>query len=160
MSGAGVSFRKLRSRGRRGQALVEFAISALLVLVMIFAVVEFGRMLLVYTTVTDAARLGARYAITHGTVPGGTANVGAVQTQVQTIVKKFLAAGTVNTSAAGLSITTTFPALSCSGSPSVCSGTTAGNPVQVTVSYPYDVLVSYFPISVTLASTSEGVITW
>jgi Flp pilus assembly protein TadG len=146
---------------RRGQALVEFAMSALIVLLLILSVVEFSRIMLVYTTLADAARLGARYAITHGTLPGNTAtnsSVGVMQSNVQTVVKKFLAPATVNINAAGLSINTSFPNKSCSGT--TCTGTTPGNPVQVTVSYPYDVLISYLPISVTLSSTSEGIITY
>ena len=151
---------------RRGQALVEFAMGTLVLLMLIFGVIEIARILLVYTTVTDAARLGVRYAITHGTPPAGPSttgtatntDVGNMQTAVQTVVKSFLRAGTVNTNSAGLTIATTFPNMSCAGS--TCSGTTPGNLVQVTVSYPYDLLISYYPINVTVAGTSEGVITW
>jgi Flp pilus assembly protein TadG len=155
---------------RRGQALVEFAMGTLVLLMLIFGIIEISRILLVYTTVTDAARLGARYAITHGTPPAGpsttgtatNANVATMQTAVQAVVKSFLAAGTVNINAGGLAITTTFPNISCAGasSGSLCSGTTPGNLVQVTVSYPYDLLISYYPINVTVAGTSQGVITW
>jgi len=151
---------------RRGQALVEFAMGTLVLLMLIFGVIEIARILLVYTTVTDAARLGVRYAITHGTPPAGpsttgtatSTDVGNMQTAVQAVVKSFLAAGTVNVNAAGLTIGTTFPNMSCAGGS--CSGTTPGNLVQVTVSYPYDLLISYYPINVTVAGTSQGVITW
>ena len=155
---------------RRGQALVEFAMVTLVLLMLIFGVIEIGRILLVYTTVTDAARQGARYAITHGTPPAGPSttgtatntDVGNMQTAVQAVVKSFLAAGTVNVNSAGLTIATTFPNMSCAGATpsSACSGTTPGNLVQVTVSYPYDLLISYYPINVTVAGTSQGVITW
>jgi len=50
----------------RGQALVEFALCTVLLLALIFAVVEFGRMMLCYTTIANGARIGARYAIVHG----------------------------------------------------------------------------------------------
>jgi Flp pilus assembly protein TadG len=156
--------------GRRGQALVEFAIGTLVLLMLVFGVIEIARIFLVYTTITDAARQGVRYAITHGTPPAGptttgtatNTDVGNMQTAVQTVVKSFLAPGTVNINAGGLTVTTTFPNKSCAGatSGSLCSGTTPGNLVQVTVSYPYDLLISYYPINVTLAGTSEGVITW
>ena len=158
--------RKLAAGGRRGQALLEFAMVALVALMLILGIVEFGRLLLVYTTVADAARIGTRYAITHGTPPAGPSTTGTatstdvsnMQSAVQTVVKSFLAPATVNINAAGLSINTTFPNKVCGSS--TCTGTTPGNLVQVTVSYPYDLLISYFPINVTLSSTSEGVITW
>jgi len=153
------------SRGRRGQSLVEFAMSAVIVLLLLFGVVEVSRIMLVYTTVADAARIGARYAITHGTTPNDTAtnaDVSSMQSSVQTAVKSFLGPGTVNVNAPGLTITTAFPSVACSGSASTstCTGTTPGNLVQVTVSYPYDLLIPYLPISVTIGSTSAGVITW
>ena len=154
--------RKLRAGGPRGQALPEFAIGALVALMLIFGVIEVGRIFLVYTTVTDAARQGARYAVTHGTNPNDTtatsAQVSAMQADVQTVVKSFLAPGTVNINAGGLTITTAFPNMTCVGG--TCTGTTPGNLVQVTVSYPYDLLIPYYSINVTLAGTSQGVITW
>jgi len=142
------AFSRQRTAGsRRGQALVEFAIAALVLLMLIFGVIEIARIFLVYTTITDAARQGVRYAITHGTPPAGPTTTGSA---------------TNNINAAGLTINTTFPNMSCAGATpsSACSGTTPGNLVQVTVSYPYDLLISYFPINVTLAGTSQGVITW
>src|SRR5690348_11240592 len=72
----------------RGQALVEFALCIVLLLAVIFAVIEFGRLMLVYTTIGNAARIGARYAIVHAGDSTGT----------QTAVNGFLHAGTVNTS--------------------------------------------------------------
>lgn len=151
---------------RGGQALVEFAMALVVILMLIFGVVEFGRIVLVYNGIANGARIGARYAITNSSPPNATsvtnANVSTIQTNVQTVVKNFLAPTTVNINAAGLSITTTFPNKSCTGSisTSTCSGTSAGNPVQVTVSYPYDLLIPYYPINITLSNTSEGIITW
>jgi Flp pilus assembly protein TadG len=137
--------------GRRGQALVEFAMSVLIALLLIYGGVEFCRIMLVYTTLADAARLGARYAITHGTIPGSTPpapTTGTIQSGVQAVVQKSLAPGTVNIGAAVIS--TSFPGGSA----------TPGNAVQVNVSYPYNLLLSYLPINVTLSTTSEGIITW
>ncbi len=153
-------------RSRRGQAAVEFAMAVFALCALIFGVVEFGRIVLVFNTVTDAARLGARWAITNSSPPNAAsvtnANVSTIQSGVQTVVTNFLQGGTVNTNAAGLTITTTFPNKSCTGSlpGSTCSGTTPGNPVQVSISYPYDVLVSIYPINITVRGTSEGIITW
>ena len=143
-----------RNLNNRGQALVEFAIGTIMLLMLLFGVIEIARIFLVYTTLTNAAREGARWAITNSTppAPATTPTAGTIRTGVQTVVKDFLAHGTVNINSGSLAITTTFPS---SG-----GGTTPGNLVQVTVSYPYDVLISYYPINVTLAGTSQGVITW
>ena len=130
----------------RGQALVEFALCAVLLLALVFAVVEFGRMILCYTTIANAARIGARYAIVHGSDNSG----------MQAVVNGFLQAGTVSISTATVSVN--YP-----GKPDgTSSGCTApGCRVSVTVSYPYDPLLSYFSLgSISLASSSQGVITW
>jgi len=48
------------ARSRRGSALVEFAVSALLLVMVLFSVFEMTRFLLVYTTIDNAVRAGAR----------------------------------------------------------------------------------------------------
>ena len=61
-----------RTRDReRGAALVEFAIGATVFLTALFAVLEGGHLLWVHNALTDAARRGARYAVTH---PQGAAS--------------------------------------------------------------------------------------
>ena len=54
--------KKCRQR-ERGAALVEFAIGATVFLMVMFAVIEFGRALWVHNALADAARRGARYAV-------------------------------------------------------------------------------------------------
>src|SRR6185503_14401738 len=49
----------------RGATLVEFSIAATVFLMVMFAVIEFGRALWVHNALTDAARRGARYAVLH-----------------------------------------------------------------------------------------------
>jgi len=48
-----------------GQATVEYALVALIFFMMVLFVMDGGRILWNYVTVTEAARVGARYAITH-----------------------------------------------------------------------------------------------
>jgi Flp pilus assembly protein TadG len=50
---------------QRGSTLVEFAIGATVFLMVMFAVIEFGRALWVHNALSDAARRGVRYAVTH-----------------------------------------------------------------------------------------------
>jgi len=49
---------------RRGQTLAEFAISLPLLLILVFGIVEFGRMFQSWVTIQNAARAAARYAVT------------------------------------------------------------------------------------------------
>jgi len=128
--------------------LVEFAACAVLTIMMLLVVIEFGRMVLVYTTVANASRIGIRFAMVHGS------DNAATTTQVQTIVNNYLTAAAIDTSSATVNVT--YP-----GYASCASGSKIpGCPVKVTVSYPYQTMVTYFPINVTLSSQSQGVITF
>jgi len=46
-----------------GQTLVEFALVVLIFLVVLFAILEFGRALWTYNTIVQATRAGARFAV-------------------------------------------------------------------------------------------------
>jgi Flp pilus assembly protein TadG len=137
----------------RGSSLIEFSFIAFMFIIVLLGVVEMGRMVLVYTTLANAARAGARYAIVHGadqTVsPSGPGNP-CTCTQVQTVVKNFASAGLVNTGL--LTITVSYPD----------NSNNAGSRVTVSVSYPYDPLVKFFNslLNQTMGSTSQGVITF
>jgi hypothetical protein len=141
----------MSSRGKRGQVLVEFSLVAVLSVILLLSVVEISRMVLVSTTVANAARAGARYAIVHGGTrtgsgvdgPSGPAGNPA---QVVTVVRNFASAGLLSPSI--LVITVNYPGAS----------NAPGQTVSVTVIYPYDPLTSYFPFRVRLGSTSQGVI--
>lgn len=49
---------------RRGQTLAEFAISLPLLLILLFGIIEFGRMFQSWVTIQNSARTAARYAVT------------------------------------------------------------------------------------------------
>lgn len=49
----------------RGATVAEFAVVALLFFTIIFAIIEFGRLLYTHNALTDAARRGARFAVLH-----------------------------------------------------------------------------------------------
>jgi len=51
------------SAGQRSQAIVEFAIIAPILLLLLFGVVDFGRVIYIYTTLNQAVNEGARTAI-------------------------------------------------------------------------------------------------
>jgi Flp pilus assembly protein TadG len=60
-----------RACRQRGQALVEFALGALLLFLIVFGVVDFGRVIYAYSAVSNAAREGARYGAVHPSDLGG-----------------------------------------------------------------------------------------
>jgi Flp pilus assembly protein TadG len=128
----------------RGQSIVEFSLSALMLVLVVFGVFEASRMLLVYTTVANAARAGARYAI----VNGSDSNSPATLTSTQTVVQNYLSAAPINVGNA---------VITGSG-----FGHVPGSTVVVNVTYPYDPWILYYShlFSINISSTSEGVITW
>ncbi len=137
-----------------GQSLVEFGLVCVMLCLVMLGVLETGRMVLVYTTVANAARAGGRYATVHGSSrTAGTALTNASgpsanPAQVITIVKNFASTGPLTQSR--LIITVSDPGAS----------NAPGQLVTVTVIYPYDPLTTYLPWTVRLGSTTEGVITY
>lgn len=59
---------KARSAGRRasGQGMVEFALVVPIFVVLLFGIVDFGRVIWARSSLENAAREGARFAIVHG----------------------------------------------------------------------------------------------
>lgn len=67
----------IKKSGQEGNTLVEFAIGASVFLLVMFAVIEFGRALWVHNALADAARRAARYAINQpASSPAGSATSG------------------------------------------------------------------------------------
>ena len=54
--------RKIQLRSERGQSLVEFALALPILVLLLFAVIQFGIAFNNYVTLTDATRAGARKA--------------------------------------------------------------------------------------------------
>lgn len=66
-----------KKTGQEGSTLVEFAIGASVFLLVMFAVIEFGRALWVHNALADAARRAARYAVNQpASSPAGVATTG------------------------------------------------------------------------------------
>jgi Flp pilus assembly protein TadG len=100
---------------RAGAAVAEFAVVVPVFFVLIFGMIEYGRMVMVQQILTNAAREGARVAVSDTST---TAGVKAASNQYLT------AANISNTT-----ITVT---------PDPPSSATAGNPVSVQVSVPFN----------------------
>ncbi len=52
-------------KNERGTSMAEFAVVATFFFMLIFGIIEFGRLLYTHNALTDAARRGVRYAIIH-----------------------------------------------------------------------------------------------
>jgi len=123
-----------RRQRRRGTAAVEFAIVAIPFLLLVFAMVEFGRYVMILQILTDASREGARQAVVES----------ATQADVEASVQDLLDKCTLS----GATVTVT---------PTDFDDLWLGDPVTVTVSVSYGD-VSWLPIwvagSPTLSATS------
>ena len=147
--------KRSRRLATRGQTMVEFAISILMILTVIFASIEFDRALLVSSSLANAARAGVRYAIVHGgsrTGTGDPASGATNTTNVIKAVKYFAQLGLINTDE--LTINVQYPA---STNVLTDPGNSPGSAVIVSVRYPYKPL-TFIPMNLTLGSTSRGVI--
>jgi len=113
--------RKPAAQKRRGAAAVEFAIVAPVFLLLIFGLIEFGRLVMVQQVITNASREGARAGVLDGAT---TANV-------QSVVQDYLQTAAI--SGATVTVTPTPP-----------SSAGFGQPVTVKVAIAFD-SVSWMP---------------
>jgi Flp pilus assembly protein TadG len=102
-------------RDARGQALVEFALTIPLLLLMLFGILEFARAWNTYQVITDAAREAARTAV--------VANSEVTIDSVNAVITHALGRAGLNSAAATTSV----------------DGFRAGTgiPAQVNISYPF-----------------------
>ncbi|HEX7446794.1 MAG TPA: TadE/TadG family type IV pilus assembly protein [Pirellulales bacterium] len=83
--------RKNRRAVRRGGAIVETALVLPIVLLFLFGIMEYGRYILALQIVTNAAREGCRYAVTHTQpVTVGGVTTGNATSDVTNTVTAFL----------------------------------------------------------------------
>jgi Flp pilus assembly protein TadG len=73
-------------RGEGGQALLETAMTSLVLFLVVFGIIEFGRAMFSYHAVANGARMGTRYALVRGKDSG----ILVSQAQVSTYVKSVL----------------------------------------------------------------------
>ncbi len=118
-------------RNQGGAAAVEFAVVAPIFFLLLFGMIEYGRMVMVQQMLTNATREGARRAVLDGTT---VANV-------KTTVQDYLSSG---------SITVNNNEITCSPDPSAAS---FGDPVTVSLTVPFS-RVSWLPAPLFLGSTN------
>jgi Flp pilus assembly protein TadG len=139
----------------RGQAIIEFALVAVFLVVLVVSILEMSLFLYNYAVLTDAAKEGVRYAIVHGSSTGtlvsgspesspwppcSTAATGGVLSTIQA----YASASLHNTS--GMSADLCYPD----------GNNNPGSAVQVNVSYPYSPLFLTNWATVTISATSVG----
>ena len=121
---------RLFRRNRRAAAAVEFAVVAPVFLLLVFGMIEYGRMVMVEQIITNASREGARAAVLDG----------ATVANVTTAVNSYLASGSIT----GATVTVT---------PNPPTSAQYGDPVTVTVSIPFS-QVSWLPSPMYLGATT------
>lgn len=108
-------------KNRRGAAVVEFALVAPIFFLLIFGMIEYGRLIMVQQILTNASREGARQAVLDGSTSSG----------VQSTVNTYLQNASVN----GATVTVT---------PADLSTAAFGAPVTVEVKVTFN-SVSWLP---------------
>jgi Flp pilus assembly protein TadG len=119
----GVLERRPRPNDRRGSAVVEFAVIAPFLILLLFGMIDVGRAIMVQNLLTNAARDGARAAILDGTTVA----------DVQSLVQSYLAGSSV-------------PGATVNVTPDPLTSAEIGDPVTVSVQIPFDT-VSWLPSS-------------
>jgi Flp pilus assembly protein TadG len=138
-------------RGQDGQAMLEFLLSFMVVMVFIFFCFEMIMVLYSYNVLANAAKEGVRYAVVNGSNSGSpagpssgtSADCSTNITAVTNVVKNYAGLSFHNTSAMTVN---------------VCyldGNNVAPSRVQVTIHYPY---VPYFklPLTPTINAAAEG----
>lgn len=167
------------AREERGSALVEFAIVAWLMVLLLFGIFECGYAMYAYHYTTWAAQQGARFAELRGhtwskdstqncstTAPPSFTMVydcTASATDIQNFVQSLATGGlnysnvTINTTSSSLWPATT-PACTSSCSACATNANSQGCLVKVTVSYTFNPLPFLKMSSLSMSATSEKVI--
>jgi Flp pilus assembly protein TadG len=135
--------------------LAEFAVAIALTSMFLYGIIEFGQALSAYDLVSNAARIGTRYAIVRGsacTAAGCPTDAVGVQSYVR--------GQSPGLDATQLTVTTTWGPDAGAGCPVTHIGSVAtyqqpGCLVTVTVSYPFHLLLSY---RITMTSNSQMII--
>jgi Flp pilus assembly protein TadG len=128
-------------RDERGTLLVEFTITILTVLVVIFMTVELCSAVYTYVVLSEAANEGVRYAIVHS----------SDESLTERTVRNYAAYSLHDMSGTKLSVRITYPAdpnCTIPGAPP-CK-------VQISVSYPYLPYLNFMNSMPTMRAYAEG----
>lgn len=151
----GSIYRRWRERGEEGSSLVEMALSCLILIPVLFGIIQLTFALYCYHYSADAAREASRFAAVRGAncakflsssaycSPTDADSAGATSNDVAQFVKQL---GYPYSTTATTSVKWCTKSLTGSTSWTSCSTTrnnSAGNQVQVTVTYNYPLVVPF-----------------
>ena len=144
----------MKRNKQTGQALVEFALTIVIVIIVLFGAIELTLMIYTYNVLADAAKEGVRYAIVHGTGVGapncsgpggaGVACTDSTGANIQTVVGKYTSLSFHDSTA--MTVSPTYPD----------SSSVAPSRVRVTVSYVYQPFLSIAWTTMTVNAAAEG----
>jgi Flp pilus assembly protein TadG len=147
-----------------GDTLIEFSLSAVVLMMAIFGVMDCSRALYIYHFVSYAAQQGTRYAIVRGANWGNnscvsttTLNCNATAANVTNYVQSIAPPGVA---AGSIVVTATWPGENVNGAIAGCSTINSqGCLVKVKVRYSFNFILPFLPNSaVVLKGTSEEAI--
>ena len=141
-------------RGReKGQAMVEFSLLGIVLFIMVFGMIDAGRAVWNYNTLSHATREGTRYAIVHGadsSNPSGPDSVNFTPPSDDVMVRQ-----TIEKYGSGLD-----PDRLTVAAEWLDGSNERGNSIKVTSSYDYEPMFNFFgALSFTLSSSSTMEIT-
>jgi Flp pilus assembly protein TadG len=147
---------KKNKNGEAGSALVEFALATVIVLTVVFGIIDMGRAAYAYHWVSNAARLGTRFAMVRGSYCSGlSGGCPAQQSDIQAYVISQGAGVGIDTSPGVLTVSArcvygvNVPSLPPCPAP---------NAVQVTVNYQFSFVSPFAPHTWTMTSRSQRVV--
>ncbi|MGA3334084.1 MAG: TadE/TadG family type IV pilus assembly protein [Terracidiphilus sp.] len=153
-------WRRKSLSGSSGSIAVEYAITASLLMTLLFGIFQTCFALYSFNFVSDAARAATRYAIVRGSSCTGMSDCGITAAQIQSYVRGIAYPGIKSSN---LNTTTTW--LSASASPpttwTACANqcNAPGNAVKVQVTYAFPMFIPYWKsTTLNLTSTSQMVI--
>jgi Flp pilus assembly protein TadG len=135
---------RIRTPGRRAATAVETALILLPLMVVSCGILEYGRFLMHYNLLNNAAREGCRFALVNNTDP-------TINAEVQAVVNQFMAGQSADFTNFTVTVTGTHQ-----GVATPVNNLVAGDMITVTVSGKYQFMgvvpVAYVPTTVTLTS--------
>jgi Flp pilus assembly protein TadG len=129
--------KRVRDLGCRGVAVVEFAVMAPVLFMVLFGIIEFGIALNQYLTLTNSVLTGAR---TFANSRTSTTPYSSTQTAMTTAAPTLTAA----TLKSGIIINVNGTACSSDGGCATALTANAGNPTTVSATYPCSVTIPFF----------------
>ena len=141
-------------RGReKGQAMVEFSMLGIVLFIMVFGMIDAGRAVWNYNTLSHATREGTRYAIVHGadsSNPSGPDSANFTPPSDDVMVRQIIDKYGSGLDPDRLTVTSEW----------LDGSNERGNSIKVTSSYDYQPMFNFFgTLSFTLTSSSTMEIT-